>query len=153
MSIKCPTAVISVRGTEFAVEAGSAAASVGVFSGEVAVSSASEKSGEELEAAASTEAVTAPSLAEVSVKPGEETTIDKGESPKPPTRLSLLMQKNAARMNELRGRAQELREKLKRVKPEYLDKLRQETLDRVTNINEKRNQLRERIKEQREQVK
>jgi TolA-binding protein len=89
---------------------------------------------------------------EVSLKPGEETTVNKGESPKPPARLSLLMQKNEARLNDLRGRVQELREKLKRVKPEYLDKVRQEALDRVMNINDQKSRLRDRIESQRDQL-
>jgi predicted phage gp36 major capsid-like protein len=95
----------------------------------------------------------AATVPEVNLKPGEETTIDKGESPKAPTKLSLLMQKNEARLNELRGRVQELREKLKRTKPEYLDKVRQEALDRAMKLSDQRNQLREKIKEQREQIK
>src|SRR3989339_694582 len=66
MRIKCPNAVISVRGTEFAVEVGTNSAEVGVFEGEVAVSSATEKTGEELDAI---------QAAAISVKPDEQTTI------------------------------------------------------------------------------
>lgn len=153
MKIKCPTAVISVRGTEFAVEADTASANVGVFEGMVSVSSDTEKTGEELDAQASTAAPQGAALNEVSVKPGEETTVDKGAAPKPPTRLSLLMQKNRERMNELRGRVEQLREKLKREKPEYLDKVRQSTLDRFIKAREQRNGLREKLKNEREQIK
>ncbi len=150
MRIKCPTAVISVRGTEFAVEVSSQSADVGVFDGEVAVSSASEKSGEDIELSSSTAQNDVTPL--VSVKPDEQTTIAMGEPPKPPSKLSLLMQKNKDRLNELKGRVQELREKLKRTKPEYLDKVRQEALDRVMGIKDQRDQLREKIGSQRDEL-
>jgi len=170
MMVKCPTAVISIRGTEFAVVASSGAADIGVFEGEVAVSSAAEISGEELDeniststAAAqvvpstaavqmSTASVPTAQLAEVSVKPGLQTTVARGEAPRPPSKLSMQMQKNRDRLNELRGRVEQLREKLKRVKPEYLDEVRQKTLDRVLNIKEEKNQLRERLKDERDNL-
>lgn len=171
MKIKCPTAVISVRGTEFAVIASSLSADVGVFEGAVAVSSATTMSGEELEeqvststAAAqvtvstttvqiSTSSIVTTPLAEVSVKPGEQTTVAHGETPQTPTKLSRLMQKNMERLDSLKGRVQELREKLKRTKPEYLDQVRQEVLDRVMSMKDERNELREKLKYQREHVK
>lgn len=145
MNIKCPSAVISVRGTEFAVEVGTGTTDVGVFEGEVAVSTDTGKTGEELDAME-------PEASAVSVRPDEQTTVVQGEAPKPPTRLSLMMQKNRDKMNELRGRADQLREKLKRARPESMDKVRQKALDRFLSVKEEKNSLKERIKNKRDQL-
>ncbi|MBN1824135.1 MAG: FecR domain-containing protein [Endomicrobiales bacterium] len=149
MKIKCPTAVISVRGTEFAVIASSGDANVGVFDGEVAVGSSGgeEKTGEELDYEAEEKL-----KHEVSLKADEETTVAEGEPPLEPTKLQAVMLKQKERLNGLRDRVKKLREKLKRVKPEELQETRRMILERAMNLKEKRDELRDKMKGIRKQL-
>jgi len=122
MNIHTPTSVLAVRGTEFAVEASSEEAKIGVFDGEVAVKSAIESDTEE----------------EVKVKPNEETTVLKDEKPQPPRKLEAVMLKYKERNDNLRQRAQMLRERLKRVPPGKRAVLRKKALDRFQKLKNKR---------------
>jgi hypothetical protein len=63
-----------------------------------------------------------------------------------------MMQKNRDKMNELRGRAEQLREKLKRARPESMDKVRQSALDRFLRVKEEKSGLKERISNQRDKL-
>src|SRR3989339_1706673 len=122
MNVNTPTSVLAVRGTEFAVEASSEEAKIGVFEGEVAVKSAIESDTEE----------------EVKVKPNEETTVLKDEKPQPPRKLEAVMLKYKERNDNLRQRAQMLRERLKRVPPGKRAVLRKKALDRFQKLKNKR---------------
>jgi len=120
MEVHSPTAIVAVRGTEFAVESNAQKTDVGVFDGEVGVRNTE---GETIE--------------EVMVKPDEETSVQKGTRPSPPSRL-YLMQKYKERNARLRKRTQELREQLKRLPPEKRVKARQRAYEKFRKLREKR---------------
>lgn len=120
MEVHSPTAIVAVRGTEFAVESKGDETDVGVFDGEVGVKNTE---GETIE--------------EVTVKSDEETSVRKGVRPRPPSRL-VLMQKYKERNARLRKRTQELRERLKRLPPEKRAKARQLAFEKFQKLREKR---------------
>ncbi|MFH0948339.1 MAG: FecR family protein [Elusimicrobiota bacterium] len=122
MEVHSPTAIVAVRGTEFAVDTSTTdeKTDVGVFDGEVSVKNAEESIGEE-----------------VTVKPDEETTVPKGIRPSSPSRL-LLMQKYKERNACIRDRVADLRERLKRVPPEKRAKARRITYEKFQKLREKR---------------
>ncbi|MFA5779511.1 MAG: FecR family protein [Elusimicrobiota bacterium] len=140
MEVHSPTAIVAVRGTEFAVETNVQKTDVGVFDGEVGV-----KNTEGAE------------ISEVTVKPDEETSVQKGTRPHPPSRL-VLMQKYKERNLNIRNRVAQLRERLKRLPPEKrvkarqiafekFQKLREQRIERIKKNQQKRRAIkRERIK-------
>lgn len=134
MEVHSPTAVVAVRGTEFAVESNAQQTDVGVFDGEVAV-----KNTEGAE------------VSEVTVKPDEETSVQKGGRPRTPSRLAV-MQKYLERNQMLKKRVAMLRERLRRVPPaqraefrrralERFKKLREQRLEQIKNNREKRKEI------------
>src|SRR3989339_193846 len=127
MNVNTPTSVLAVRGTEFAVEASSDKANVGVFEGEVAVKGSADSDTEEIK-----------------VKPDEETTVLKDEKPQQPRKLEEVMLKYKERNDNLKKRVQLLKERLKRVPPERRAQIRKMTLERAGKIKAKRTELRER---------
>ena len=120
MEVHSPTAIVAVRGTEFAVETNKDMTDVGVFDGEVGVKNTE---GEIVE--------------EVTVKPNEETSVQKGTRPRPPSRL-VLMQKYKERNLRLKDRVAMLRERLKRLPPEKRVKARQIAYEKFQELREKR---------------
>lgn len=120
MEVRSPTAIVAVRGTEFAVESKDEGTDVGVFAGEVGVKNTE---GEAVE--------------EVTVKSDEETTVGKGARPLPPSRL-VLMQKYKERNLRIRNRVAQLRERLKRLPPEKRAKARQLAFEKFQKLREKR---------------
>lgn len=133
-NIHTPVSVIAVRGTEFAVEADETKTNVGVFDGEVAVSS-----------------IDLPE--EVAVKADEETSVLKNGKPSRPVKLQAIMQKNKEKMQKLKGRIQELRERLKRLPPEQRYEARRRALERFQSLKEKRLKQLQKIKEKHENIK
>ena len=120
MEVHSPTAIVAVRGTEFAVESKDKETNIGVFDGEVGVKNTE---GEIIE--------------EVTVKSAEETSVRKGVRPRPPSRL-ILMQKYKERNLRLRKRVAALRERLKRLPPEKRVKARQLAYEKFRKLREKR---------------
>ncbi|MEW6555726.1 MAG: FecR family protein [Elusimicrobiota bacterium] len=120
MEVNSPTAIVAVRGTEFAVESSGEKTAVGVFDGEVGVKNTE---GTEIE--------------EVNVKPDQETLVERGIRPRPPSRL-VLMQKYKERNARLRKRVQSLKEQLKRHPPEHRLKMRQTAFEKFKKLREKR---------------
>ena len=120
MEVHSPTAIVAVRGTEFAVETNAQKTDVGVFDGEVGV-----KNTEGAE------------ISEVTVKPDEETSVQKGTRPRPPSRL-VLMQKYKERNLRIKNRVVALRERLKRLPPEKRAKARQIAFEKFQKLREKR---------------
>ncbi|HBU70185.1 MAG TPA: hypothetical protein DEE98_07375 [Elusimicrobia bacterium] len=135
MMIKTPTAVASVRGTEFAVEASSESANIGVFEGVVAVSD-QEKSGEEIE-----------------LSQDQESSVDAGMKPSMPQKLREVMLRNRERMNDIRKRSAELKEKLKRTTPQARLAGRKSALERFSAIKEKQKEMKDKLKDRRKELK
>lgn len=121
MEIHSPTAIVAVRGTEFAVEATQEQTDVGVFDGIVGVKSIEDTEAEE-----------------VFVKPDEETTVLRGRRPRKPRRLSPAMLKYRKRNIRLRKQVKRLKERLKRLSPEKRAKIRHRALKRFEKIRAKR---------------
>ncbi len=144
MKIRTPVSVGAVRGTEFAVATDGKAANIGVFEGQVAVKSVTDASSDSDEDSPA---------GEVLVNPDEETSVAQGSTPSMPSPLQELMLRNKERMAQLRGRVQELRERLKRVPPEELQAARSKTLERFRQIKEERQELREKTRQERERIK
>ena len=82
----------------------------------------------------------------VDVDAGEETTVASGEKPTHPTKLQALMLQQKEKMDALRERVAQLRERLKRTPPEELQKARQASLDRFLALKTERENQRESIK-------
>lgn len=134
MEVHSPTAIVAVRGTEFAVESKAEETDVGVFDGEVGVKN--------------TEGETE----EVTVKPDEETSVRKGVRPLPPSRL-VMMQKYKERNLHIRNRVSHLRERLKRLPPEKRAKARQIAFERFKKVREKRIQHMKQNQQKRKAIK
>lgn len=162
MKVRCPSATIAVRGTQFAVEVStSGKTNVGVFEGRVAVSSGATSgtapavalsSGAVPGVAVSTAAPAEAASDEVDVNADEETTVAPGDKPAKPTRLQALMQKNKEQMDALRQRVQELKEKLKRTPPEEIEQARQKALDRYLALKQERDNQKESFKSKRDEL-
>jgi len=135
MEVHSPTAIVAVRGTEFAVESKDEETDVGVFDGAVAV--------------ANTEGET---VEEVTVKSDEETSVRKGGRPRPPSRL-ILMQKYKERNSRLKDRAAMLRERLKRLPPEKRVIARKRAFEKFQKIREKRIQQIKKNQQKRKAIK
>ncbi|MBI5574384.1 MAG: FecR domain-containing protein [Elusimicrobia bacterium] len=135
MEVHSPTAIVAVRGTEFAVESKGEETDVGVFDGEVGVKNTE---GETVE--------------EVMVKPDEETSVRKGVRPRPPSRL-ILMQKYKDRNLRIRNRVAQLRERLKRLPPEKRLKARQIAYEKFRKLREKRIEQIKRTQQKRKAIK
>lgn len=131
--IHTPVSVISVRGTELAVESSETKSDIGVFEGEVAVSGVG-------------------SPEEVRVKADEETSVVKNEKPSRPVKLQEVMRRNKEKMLELRDRINQLRERLKREPPEVRQEARKRALERFKALKEKRLEHHNRIKERHENL-
>ncbi|MDO8734739.1 MAG: FecR domain-containing protein [Elusimicrobiota bacterium] len=135
MEVHSPTAIVAVRGTEFAVETNAEKTDVGVFDGEVGV-----KNTEGAE------------ISEVTVKPNEETSVQKGTRPRPPSRL-ILMQKYKERNLHIKNRVAMLRERLKRLPPEKRVKARQIAYEKFQKLREKRIQQMKKNQQKRKVIK
>ncbi|MBN1383791.1 MAG: FecR domain-containing protein [Elusimicrobia bacterium] len=137
MSVHTPTAICAVRGTEFAVETEGEESSVGVFDGQVGVKSTEDAEDEE----------------EISIDPDQETTVMKGNPPRPPRKLSEDMLKYKERNEKLRERVKLLKERLKRTSLKDRLKKRNEALGKFKELREKRLKQKEKLKEQRDKLK
>lgn len=135
MEVHSPTAIVAVRGTEFAVESKGEETDVGVFDGEVGVKNTEGKT-----------------IEEVTVKPDEETSVQKGTRPRPPSRL-ILMQKYRERNLRIRNRVAQLRERLKRLPPEKRAKVRRIAYEKFQKLREKRIQQIKRTQQKRKAIK
>lgn len=137
MSVRTPTAICAVRGTEFAVEATADESSVGVFDGQVGVIAADAAEGEK----------------EVSVDPDQETSVLKGEMPLPPSRLSEVMMKHKERNEQLRERVKLVRERLSKTPLKDRIKKRNAALKKFKGLREKRIKQMKKLKGQRDKLK
>lgn len=93
--VRTPIAVMSIRGTDFAVSVKGNKTQVGLFDGEMGVASSENEN------------------QEIALKPDQEVNIAKGKSPEKSDFLSSNMQKQKARCQKLKEFAEEQRKKLK----------------------------------------
>ena len=105
--IRTPVAVMSIRGTDFAVNVKGNDTKVGLFNGEMAVSSPDNENDE------------------VALKPDQEANISKGSAPKKQDFLSSSMLKEKTRCQKLREYADQVRKKLEQHENYVQDKITQ----------------------------
>ncbi len=135
MQLRTPTAVVAVRGTEFAADAAKDSTEVGVFSGQVDVKNAD---------------VAVPG--EVTLKPDEETSVPAAAAPERPKYLSDLMKKNKERNSELRNRVKALREKFARTTPGQRAAERELALKRFDAIKAGQAAQKEKLRDERREL-
>ena len=127
MQIHTPVATISIRGTDLAVSVSGDeednATTVGLFEGEVSISSSDEESDP------------------VILKPDQEAFIEKGSKPEARNYLSSLMKKKKVRAKKLRAYAEKLRKKLDERDEYFDDKINK----RSKLLDERKNKLREKM--------
>ncbi|MGA2090254.1 MAG: FecR family protein [Endomicrobiales bacterium] len=139
MTVKTPVSVASVRGTEFAVDTEKNESQVGVFEGKVQVNNAvADETSDE---------------GSVAVEPDQQTTVAKDQHPAAPTRLSELMKKNKERLDGLRDRIKQRKEKLKRTPPDQLQAQRARILERYQKLRTQLDHERDSIKKRNAQLK
>lgn len=143
LSVHTPTAVVAVRGTDFAVDTTEGNTDIGVFEGAVEVAGIKPESGYS-----------------VLLDQEQETSVKLNTPPEKPRRLSALMEKTKKRNSELKARTGRFRESLRRAPPEQrtvsrkravkrFSDLKKKTEQRTLKLQEKRFDLKEKIKSQR----
>ena len=136
MELRAPTAIVAVRGTEFAVETTPDKTEVGVFDGQVGVKNSDEKIPDE-----------------VLLNQEEETSVAPHAIPERPKYLSEVMKKNKERNATLRERVKVLKERLRRTTPEKRKIEREQALERFKKLKAKRAEQREELKMKRDALK
>ncbi|MEW6042019.1 MAG: FecR family protein [Elusimicrobiota bacterium] len=158
VSIKTPTSVAAVRGTDFAIIATTESTNIGLFEGKLAVSSQeAEEEEEEAEEEAGflapttayeeAPAVSTPTVVkkEVVLEPNNEVTVAKKEEPVLQAYLSRTMEREKRRCERLREVADKIREKLQ-ARSSFLQDRIKEQEEKLKDFDKKREEKLKRYK-------